>query len=87
MDAAANQGGKPSSRQAKLEAKRAKIGQDCAKKLEAAATALQKYLHACNDCNDLSGSELRGAADGRVVMIEELTQYRLYLESVYRDEN
>ena len=64
-------------------ANRKKSALDCAKKLAAAADALNHFIEACNDCEDNSGTELRGISDGRVRLIENLAEYRFYLEDRY----
>jgi len=69
--------------QARAEAARKKAGQACAKKLEAAADALNAYLSACNECNDVCGNERTSIADGRVRLIADLMEYAGWLEGVY----
>lgn len=64
-------------------ATRKKEGLACAKKLEDAATSLQAYLRACNECNDGSGDGERGYGDGRRIMIINLLEYSTYLEGKY----
>jgi hypothetical protein len=57
----------------------------CVKKLDAAASALRAFLHACNECSDDSASlSLQGkGVDGRETLIRDLTEYAGYLESKY----
>ena len=64
-------------------ANRQKSAIACAKKLQEAADALSHFIEACNDCCDNSGTELRGISDGRVRLIENLAEYRFYLEDRY----
>lgn len=68
---------------AKAEKRREKAAVSCSKKLEAAADALNEFLHACNDCKDGSGQEIRGAADGRLRLISDMMEYSGYLDSKY----
>jgi hypothetical protein len=70
-------------RTARAIAARKKEGLACAKKLEAAAAALQAYLRACNECNDGSGDGERGYGDGRRIMIQNLLEYATYLDRKY----
>lgn len=70
------------------EAKRSKSGMVAAKKLEAAATALNAYIHACNDCNDASadlGRQGKGI-DGRRKLIADMAEYSGYLDSLFSQE-
>lgn len=69
--------------QARREAARKRSGLACAKQLRAAATALNVYLQACNECRDGSGSERMGACDGRLRMIADLNEYACFLEGRY----
>lgn len=64
-------------------AARRKAGQACAKKLEAAATALTDYLAACRECADGSGDEKRGIADGRTILMHDITEYASWLNQLY----
>jgi hypothetical protein len=71
------------NRQKKAEAKRKQTALACAAKLEAGATALRDFLSACNDCRDLSGDEKLEASDGRRIMIEQLSEYSIFLRWKY----
>lgn len=66
--------------QAKAEARRKKVGLDCAKKLRAAADSLNDYLMACNECRDGSGNEVHGAADSRKRLMGDLLEYASCVE-------
>lgn len=70
-------------KQARAEAARKKAALACAKKLEAAAEALTHFMHACNECRDGSGDEMRGVSDGRYRMIHDLMEYASWLEGKY----
>lgn len=65
------------------ESARAKAGQACAAKLEAAAAALNAYRYACNACDDASGDKMRGIADGRTMLMRDICEYAGYLDSLY----
>lgn len=67
--------------QARAEAARKKAAVECAKKLEVARDALNAYLLACIDCNDASRS--RGADDGRLILMGNISEYACFLRSVY----
>lgn len=67
--------------QARAESKRKKAAIACARKLEAASEALSDFLHVCLDCHDESRS--RGADDGRLILIRNITEYAGYLSSKY----
>lgn len=68
---------------ARLEAARKKAAINCARKLEAAAEALNEFLRACNECNDGSGSERNGIADGRITLAGSCAEYAGYLSFRY----
>ncbi|MGR9587062.1 hypothetical protein [Pandoraea sputorum] len=67
--------------QARAEAARKKAAVECARKLEAARDALNVYLLACTDCNDASRS--RGADDGRLILMSNMSEYAGFLRSIY----
>lgn len=67
----------------KRESARKKAAIDCAKKLKAACESMNKFLAACNDCADGSGSEQRGISDGRIVMVGNMSEYATYLDDRY----
>lgn len=69
--------------QARAEAARKKAALACAKKLEAAADALNEFRHACNECRDGSGDEARGVADGCNILMRDMMEYAGWLESRY----
>lgn len=69
--------------QARVDAARKRAALTCAAKLTAAAEALSAYLHACRECRDNSGDELRGISDGRHRLIADCMEYACYLDSVY----
>jgi len=54
-----------------------------AKKLHEAVKATNAFLAACRD----AGEPGRGPADGRVILIENMTEYACYLDSVYGTTN
>ena len=70
---------------ARTDAARRRAGIACVTKLEAAATALRAYLHACNECGDESASlSLQGKGlDSRERLIADLSEYASYLDSIY----
>ena len=72
--------------QARAEKRRVKAALACAKKLEAAADAVNEFLAACNECRDGSGQELHGSADGRIRLISDMMEYSGYLESKFGKE-
>lgn len=63
------------------QAARAKVGLKLAAALAKASTEMNRYLAACRDCEDGSGS--KGADDGRLLLLEDMTEFRCWLESVY----
>ncbi|MCQ9378846.1 hypothetical protein [Methyloversatilis sp. XJ19-49] len=67
-------------RRAKAEARRKAAAAHCAKKLEVAADSLRDFLRACNECNDGSGDEKMGAADGRLRLESDLREYASFLD-------
>lgn len=66
---------------ARRELARQKAGLECARKLEAAADALNKYMSACADCDDSSAP--RANDDGRISLVRNIMEYATYLNSVY----
>lgn len=64
--------------QARADAAVKRTGLAAAKKLEAAAEALNEFLHACLDAGH---EDTRGAADGRRILTNNLMEYSSYLES------
>ncbi|WP_341674992.1 hypothetical protein [Niveibacterium sp. SC-1] len=66
---------------ARAEAARTKTGLECAKKLEAAADALNAYAAACNECRDQSA--VRRADDSRVLLVRSLMEYSTWLDGKY----
>ena len=66
------------------EKKRAKAGRDCVKKLQVASEAIDKYISACNRCND--GSRVRSVDDSRVILRGNMSEYASYLDSKYGEE-
>ena len=67
----------------RAEATRKKAGLACAKKLETAAKSLTEYLAACRECADGSGDEQRGIADGRTILMRDITEYATWLDRLY----
>jgi|GEM_PF-2221823 len=67
--------------QARVETVRKKAAIECAKKLEAAADALNVFASACNDCQDESA--VRRADDGRVLLVHSLMEYAGWLDGKY----
>lgn len=67
--------------QAKRQAKKRAAGIALAKRLDEAVNATNAYLHACGDCQD--GSGLKGPDDGRLLMIETMKEYSMYLDGLY----
>lgn len=63
--------------QARADAAVKRTGLAAAKKLEAAADALNEFLHACLDA---SHEDMRGASDGRRVLINNIMEYSSYLD-------
>lgn len=57
-----------------------RTGLAAAKKLEAAAEAVNDFLHACLDAGH---EDQRGAADGRRVLISNIMEYASYLDGKY----
>ena len=68
-------------RQSRAEAARKKAALECSKKLEAAADALSEYLYSCIDCGD--GSCQKGVDDSRLLLKEQLMEYKSWLDSKY----
>ncbi|QDQ87634.1 hypothetical protein FMZ60_08555 [Alcaligenaceae bacterium SJ-26] len=60
---------------------RKKAALNAAKKIQAAADALNVFLLACIDCDDASRS--RGQDDGRIILMSNMMEYAGYLESKY----
>lgn len=54
-----------------------------AAKLFAAQEAVGAFLRACNACQDGSGDEKTGIADGRHRLIGDMAEYATYLEAVF----
>lgn len=77
-----------SDRERKSEARaiaaRVKAARSAAKALESATTAVSAYLNACRDCADGSGDERHGMADGRLILIRDMSEYAAFLSSRYR---
>ena len=73
--------GRDVKRQARAEAVRKKAANACARKLEAAAESLREYLISCRDCNDGSGS--KGIDDSRLLLVDNLMEYKCFLETRY----
>lgn len=69
--------------QARAEAARKKAALDCARKLEAAAESLSRFLLACNECRDGSADERMSAGDSRKLLMANLMEYSAWLESKY----
>lgn len=69
----------------KAQQRRQRAALACAKRLDDAAEALIAFLHACRDCNDNSADELHGMSDSRHRLIDDLSEYSTYLQSVYGD--
>jgi hypothetical protein len=67
--------------QARAEAARKKAAVECARKLEVACDALNAYLRACTECNDASRN--RGADDGRLILMGNMSEYAGFLRAVY----
>jgi hypothetical protein len=65
----------------RAERARKKVGQDCAKKLSAAADALGAYALACLECNDESAP--KRADDSRAILAETIREYAGWLEAKY----
>jgi hypothetical protein len=55
-----------------------------AKRLEAAADAMNAFMSACMECDDESAP--RRADDGRATLMRNMMEYAGYLESVYEKE-
>lgn len=72
-----------SKQQARLEAARRKAGLKCAEKLDAAADALNAFMSACRECDDASNPVRNGAADSRIILVGNITEYSTYLMSLY----
>lgn len=66
--------------QARADAAVKRSGLAAAKKLEAAADAVNEFLHACLDAGH---ADMRGAGDGRRVLIGNIMEYASYLEGKY----
>ncbi|TXH90418.1 MAG: hypothetical protein E6Q78_05095 [Rhodoferax sp.] len=66
--------------QARADAAVKRSGAAAAKKLEAAAEAVNEFLHACLDAGH---DDIRGAADGRRVLISNIMEYASYLDGKY----
>ncbi|MBV6855892.1 MULTISPECIES: hypothetical protein [Xanthomonas] len=60
---------------------RKKAGQNCAKKLQAAAEALSDYARACGECKDGSGP--RSLDDSRLILSRDINEYASWLEGRY----
>ena len=73
-------------REIRAVSKRRKVGLACVRKLDAAAKALNDYLTACRDCHDGSGDEKSGAADSRKTLVRDLTEYSMFLDSIYKKD-
>lgn len=60
----------------------------CARKLEAAATALLSFMHACNACDDASATlERQGKGiDGRSKLMRDMSEFASHLDSVYGED-
>lgn len=71
----------PDSPQGRRAAKRDRAGAAAARKLFAAVEALSRYLNACRDCQDGSGDEKTGIADGRHILIGSMAEYATWLDS------
>ena len=65
----------------RTEVARKKAALVCAKKLEAAADALNDFLKACHECND-AGRD-RGADDSRRILQASMREYAGHLDSVF----
>lgn len=65
----------------KQEQNRKKAAIKAAAALEKARLAVHAYTMACNECND--GSQVRANDDGRVLLMESMTEYSGWLSSVY----
>lgn len=74
------------STQAKLEAARRKAGLKCAERLTAAADALNDYMRACRECQDASSPERNGAADSRIILVGNMSEYSGYLDGLYKEK-
>lgn len=69
------------ARSVKVVAARRKSAIDCAKKLQAAADALDAFALACLDCDDASSP--RRADDGRTTLSRNMREYSGWLDSVF----
>ena len=66
-----------------VEARR-KAALACARRLEAAADALNAFMLACLECDDASAA--RRADDGRVILVGNMMAYAGYLDQRYGSE-
>lgn len=70
--------------QARADAAVKRTGLVAAKKLEAAAEAVNEFLHACLDAGH---EDMRGASDGRRVLINNIMEYASYLDGRFGSKN
>lgn len=66
----------------KQEAQVKKTGMRLAQALDKAGDALNAYSRACLD----AGLPFKGADDGRVLLLENMVEYQMYLRSIYDKE-
>lgn len=66
--------------QARADAAVKRTGLAASKKLEAAAEALNEFLHACLDAGH---QDRMGAGDGRRVLMQSIMEYSSYLDGVF----
>lgn len=66
----------------KQEAQVKKTGLKLAQSLEKSCDAMNDYLRACRE----AGLPYKGADDGRTLLMERMTEFSCYLDSVYNKE-
>lgn len=69
--------------QARAEARRTAAARKCARKLDEAREALNEFLHACIDCGHVEATRLD---DSRRKLMGDMSEYSLWLDSVYNKE-
>ena len=66
----------------KQEAQVKKAGLKLAQALDKAGDAMNAYTSACRD----AGLPFKGLDDGRVLLLEDMVEYQMYLRSIYDKE-
>lgn len=66
--------------------RRRKKALQAARKLEAAADAINAYMNACRDCEDGTAVKTGNGIDGRNRLIRDMTEFASYLDTLYDKE-